>query len=259
MRVVILTSHRKGIASLVLPELCKASGVDVSGIILARRGPRKSWKLFRRKAVKVWRIGPGGALVGYSMRSWYDVEGAVDLYEVAKECGVSVQETERVNCEQTEHLMSSANADLGLSLGNAYIQSRVYRIPRMGMVNIHEELLPEVQGGHSVIWAILEGREYTGFTIHRIDKGIDTGDILVRRRYPIEYRPSLSETVRRCLRKVRSDIPGAFKELCENYDKIASDSTSQDVGRAYTTPTLWEYLRMARNNRRAYNANVPQS
>ena len=190
--------------------------------------------------------------MSYWMRNWYEIEGADDIHAVAKRYGVCVQETERINCPETVDFLTATNSDLGLSLGNSYISSRVYEIPRLGMANIHEELLPEVQGGHSVIWAILEGRNQTGFSIHRVDKGIDTGDILIRKESPIEFCPNIADTVRASLNNVRIGIPAAFGELCANPDGYIANAKPQEKGRAYTTPTIWEFLRMRRHNRRMY-------
>src|SRR3712207_8581825 len=42
-------------------------------------------------------------------------------------------------------LVKSADAALGLSLGNSYISSRIFTLPTYGMLNIHGEVLPDFQ------------------------------------------------------------------------------------------------------------------
>lgn len=57
------------------------------------------------------------------------------------------------------------------------------------VVNIHGTLLPEMKGGGGVSWNILMGNRVGGTTIHMVDSGIDTGDILTQFKY--EFPPSV--------------------------------------------------------------------
>ena len=71
MRVVILTSTRNGIASEVLPVLCKNKNLNVVNVILARDAIADRKKHLRRKILKTCRIGILGALNGIRIRDWY--------------------------------------------------------------------------------------------------------------------------------------------------------------------------------------------
>lgn len=51
------------------------------------------------------------------------------------------------------------------------------------VVNIHGSYLPEMKGGGGVSWNALMGTENGGVTIHMVDSGIDTGDILIQWKY----------------------------------------------------------------------------
>ena len=53
------------------------------------------------------------------------------------------------------------------------------------LFNIHFSLLPAYKGAYTSIWPILDGRDHTGVTLHEIDRGIDTGDIISQVRIPI--------------------------------------------------------------------------
>ena len=52
-------------------------------------------------------------------------------------------------------------------------------------VNLHMAPLPEYRGSNQFSFAIIDGTEEFGTTIHRIDTGIDSGDILFQKRFPI--------------------------------------------------------------------------
>lgn len=58
-------------------------------------------------------------------------------------------------------------------------------IAKFASINIHPSLLPHYRGPVPTAWTIENGEKYFGITIHLMDEGIDTGDILVQEKYPI--------------------------------------------------------------------------
>jgi methionyl-tRNA formyltransferase len=57
--------------------------------------------------------------------------------------------------------------------------------PRLGCLNIHASLLPRWRGAAPIQRAILAGDEETGVTIMQMDRGLDTGPILLQQAVPI--------------------------------------------------------------------------
>lgn len=53
------------------------------------------------------------------------------------------------------------------------------------LYNIHFSLLPAYKGVYPSVWPILNGEKYAGVTLHMIDQGIDTGDIIAQNRFRI--------------------------------------------------------------------------
>jgi len=49
--------------------------------------------------------------------------------------------------------------------------------PRFGWINLHFSILPKLRGAAPVQWAILNGETTTGYTIFKLDKGMDTGPV----------------------------------------------------------------------------------
>jgi len=54
------------------------------------------------------------------------------------------------------------------------------------LYNIHFSLLPEYKGMYTSILPILHGKNYSGVTLHKIDRGIDTGDIIDQKKFDIK-------------------------------------------------------------------------
>ena len=210
MRVVILTSFRRGIASLCLPLLVEHPDVELAKVVYCRGHYKTRWRKLRRDFKKMVKIGPLGALVGYRMRSW-EAEGeqTEDVLDLAARYEIPTAISPRTNADETVDAIASADADLAISLGNAIIFPKVFNVPRSGMINMHGELLPDFQGAASVIWSVYEGRTETGFTIHQVDRHIDTGPILYKKRIPIEFHPTSQRTTLATSRRESSRRAGS--------------------------------------------------
>ena len=62
----------------------------------------------------------------------------------------------------------------------------ILRLPRFGTVNLHPSLLPRHRGSDPVFWTFVGDDADTGVTLHWIDHGVDTGDVIAQRRVGVE-------------------------------------------------------------------------
>jgi methionyl-tRNA formyltransferase len=255
MRIAILTKSLQGFASVCLPLLAAEREIEIAIIIYDQGRVMQKGKHISRKAKKVLKVGPLGALNGIRMRSWFreDVHAVLKpapLDRLAARLGLYFETTPGINSQRTNELLSMAEADLGISLENDYIRERIFSIPTYGMINVHHEILPQFQGAQSLIWQIYQGSNETGFTIHQLNRQIDKGNILHRESLPIDFHSTLKRTVvnnyARLLEQSAIALPGVIK----NYPKLISYSTPQnEAGRTFTTPTIWQYMKMVRQHR----------
>ena len=96
--------------------------------------------------------------------------------------------------------------DLCVTAAFGHILSQeVLDIPRLGTVNVHASLLPKYRGSAPVNWALIEGETVTGVTTMLTDKGMDTGDILMKREVPVLPDENAGELVDR-LAKVGAEL-----------------------------------------------------
>ncbi len=76
--------------------------------------------------------------------------------------------------------------DIGLSILFDYILTKEFlSLFPHGVVNLHPSLLPYNRGQYPNVWSIIEGTP-SGVTLHYIDEGIDTGDIIAQKAVPVE-------------------------------------------------------------------------
>jgi len=255
MQVVIITGSRKGTASWCLEQILSKTEVKVALVILNEGHIRNKWKHYQRKLRKTLRIGIMGALNGVRMRKWYSLADSDhillnDIGSICEKENIPFSVVSSVNSNAVKQLLKSLTPDLCLSLGNSYISPGIFSIPRYGMLNIHGEVLPQFQNAQSVIWQLYEGSTETGYTIHKIDRKIDTGDILLQEKFPIIFHDRLDETVSAtCAEILRRAAEGLVKVL-NNFEDYYQRAYPQGEGRSYTTPGFREYIAIRRNFKR---------
>lgn len=69
----------------------------------------------------------------------------------------------------------------------------VLDLPKYGCINVHGSLLPKYRGAAPVQWAVLNGEKTSGVTTMYMDRGLDTGDMLLTRETPIGENETAGE------------------------------------------------------------------
>lgn len=111
----------------------------------------------------------------------------------------------------------------------------VISIPPGGCINMHPGYLPYNRGMNPNVWPIVEGTP-AGVTIHYIDSGIDTGDIIARREVPLLatdsggslYARTLTEIVD-LFQTVWPAIKGGTAPRIPQEDHLATHHRASDV------------------------------
>jgi methionyl-tRNA formyltransferase len=252
MDVIILTSSNSGSASVHLQELIKSNFINVKMVVLSEGQVTKTNNFYKKKLSKLIKIGFLGAINGVRMRKWYseDTDQYTNtklLQEICSENNIILKKSISINCKQTIDLFKESKAELGVSLGNGYISSRVFSIPRLGMVNVHHEELPKYQNAQSIIWQLYNKSPFMGYTIHRIDKKIDTGEILYKEKKPIIFKHTLADTVSYNYAHLLSCSAIGLLKVLEDYQFYYDKRESQESGKVYTTPTIFQFLKIVKN------------
>lgn len=252
MKVVILTSSKFGTAGNHLPFLIESKTCEISMVILNQGVKNNKFKFYKSKISKILKIGILGAINGIRMRKWFNVSTPSlkkirSIEDICLEHKIPFFETPMINCNTTRELFSKADADLGISLGNSYIGQKVFSIPKHGMINIHHEILPAYQNAQSIIWQLYNGSKETGYTIHKIDKNIDTGAILYQQFVPIQFLETLPQTISKTSELLLEESCKGLIYCIKNFESLYGNSKPQGSGKSYTTPTFRQYLRIKKN------------
>jgi methionyl-tRNA formyltransferase len=106
--------------------------------------------------------------------------------EAALEIGLHVYQPETIKSESSQDFLKRVAPDAVVIIAyGQIIPARLLAIPRLGWLNLHASLLPRYRGAAPIHWAIANGETITGLTTMQIDKGMDTGPILLHREVEI--------------------------------------------------------------------------
>ncbi len=107
--------------------------------------------------------------------------------EKAVELGIEVFQPINVNSHESIEKIKSINPDLIVVVAYGQILCRqILELPKYGCINVHASLLPKYRGAAPINWAIINGEIETGVTIMEMERGLDTGDMIIKSTIPIK-------------------------------------------------------------------------
>ncbi|MFO1099231.1 MAG: formyltransferase family protein [Xanthobacteraceae bacterium] len=107
---------------------------------------------------------------------------------------IDVCERESIPCIRTARVDDAIVAqvrafepDLMMTVYFPHIVPQIVQdVSKVKPVNIHPGILPHYRGRYPTPWYILNGAKEFGIAIHRLDGGVDTGDVLVQERFRLD-------------------------------------------------------------------------
>jgi methionyl-tRNA formyltransferase len=105
--------------------------------------------------------------------------------QYALEHGLPVLQPEKMKDPEFVEQLRSYNANLQVVVAFRMLPEVVWAMPEYGTFNVHAALLPQYRGAAPINWAVINGETETGVTTFFLDHDIDTGRIIMKKRFPI--------------------------------------------------------------------------
>lgn len=103
--------------------------------------------------------------------------------------GIPILQPVKIREQEAVEELKNYPADLFVVAAFGQLLSEeILSMPRFGCVNIHASLLPAYRGAAPIQWVILNGETRTGVTIQQMAKGLDTGDMLLKKTVEIDEK-----------------------------------------------------------------------
>lgn len=207
LKVAFLAGSDNPSTRLTIEAVCRASGVEPVGVLLDTEAVRfkrrlknlsrnirangRRYLLFRaveaiRKATDaaVDNAAVSSAEVMRVLREAFP-ERCFSLADLGAKYGMKVHAVGNLNGAEAVRVLSECGADLGIVLGTRILKPSTFGVPRMGCINLHKGRVPEYRGMPPGFWELYDGASSAGVTVHFVDKGLDTGNIVATGAVPI--------------------------------------------------------------------------
>lgn len=131
-------------------------------------------KLIQDKTIKIMFI-----MVRYVKRD-------LILLQLADDNGIPVEICDNVNSRSFIEHVKEYEVDLFVSMSfDQIFKAELINLPRYKTINCHAGKLPFYRGRNILNWVLINDEKEFGITVHYMDEGIDTGDIILQETYPI--------------------------------------------------------------------------
>ena len=243
-RVVIFSPSRFSLYTTTVAELLRRSEIEIRSIVVmrlvnyrrfrsefARDGSRLLKKIWKKLVLRDKGYAPDDpeTIVGFRRERGIDYK---NVGEFASRWSIPVVSCNTLNDADVTERLDLDKPDLVVFTGGGLIRQPVLERAGHGVVNCHMGILPEYRGMDVVEWPILEGRpDHVGLTVHFMDRGVDTGDLLRVER----IAPRAGETVARLRARFEPLMCEAIVNTCRDFlaGKIERRSQRAADGRQY--------------------------
>src|SRR5256884_659878 len=139
-----------------------------------------------------------------SVRSYERKQPQVKM--AAEKAGLPVFQPAKLRDADTQERLAKFHPDAIVVVAYGHIiPPWMIELPRLGSINLHASLLPKYRGAAPIAWALVRGERVTGVTTMKIDAGLDTGGILLKREVEIREEDT-TETLSERLSVMGADL-----------------------------------------------------
>ena len=149
--------------------------------------------------------------------------------EIGGYYNIPVVEVGNINDDASRETLASWAPDLGIVVGGRIVKRHILEIPRLGMLNKHSAILPKHRGLSGEYWCLYhEDFEHLGVTVHYVDPGLDSGNIVIQKRLTFTKGDTPASL------RFKSEILGreAIVEAARLIEATGTKGTPQDESKA---------------------------
>jgi methionyl-tRNA formyltransferase len=189
LRILIITEEDEFYLPLSIQYILEKCPYKVVEVVCARNPLLPSKLKAARRFYKAFGLMP---ILSQGMRmakvkaldtfDWLNFSGR--YYSVNRVCesyGVKCSDCKNINSPDFLQHLQELNIELIASVSPTQIfKENLINLPRHGCINVHTAKLPNYRGLYPTYWAMACGEKVIGISIHYIEKGIDTGRVILQ-------------------------------------------------------------------------------
>ena len=254
LKVIVLTH---GGANRLLELLSALETVEIVGVFVeTATEPQRSFRQKIKRSIRYdgyWETAKkfSAKFFGEKTKGADELEtvraGQNELRNLTDELKIPLYTVGDYHSDAAMNLLRETAADLGILYGTNIIKEKVFSIPRLGSINIHQGLAPVYRGGPTVFWELFNNEREVGITVHFVAAKVDTGDIILQKTVPLSYDFSRYDLdYAKFLDDFRATLKEPSAQLLAEAVSLISDGKEQrkkqdtSVGKRYRLPTKSE-------------------
>ncbi|MCM4158778.1 methionyl-tRNA formyltransferase [Antarcticibacterium flavum] len=136
-----------------------------------------------------------------------------------------------VNSESSIKKIKSYDCDLLVSMSfNQIFRQEIIDLTPGKIINCHAGKLPFFRGRNVLNWALINDEKEFGITVHYVDAGIDTGDIILQRTFPISDTDNYNSLLQIAYKECANILYDSLQMFVENKVKRIPQKNIHSVG-----------------------------
>lgn len=160
----------------------------------------------------------------------YDKKDKV-LLNLAKRYDIPVELSDNINSQEFIDAVKKYKADLFVSMSfNQIFRTEIRNLPKYKTINCHAGKLPFYRGRNILNWALINDEREFGITVHYMDSGIDTGDIILQETYQITDQDNYRTLLEKAYVGCADILYRALKMLQNNEVKVLKQKDIDPIG-----------------------------
>ena len=164
-------------------------------------------------------------------------------YNLRKDWGnAKIVEVNSVNSEEAREILRNVQPKVIVVNGTRIIGKETLECVNAAFINTHAGITPLYRGVHGGYWALVENKgSLVGTTVHLVDKGIDTGNIIEQAFFEVTEKDNFATYPYLHTAYGIPILLKAVENSLNNNLKIKKDSNSLPSKLRYH-PAIWEYI-----------------
>lgn len=189
MKITLITQDEPFFLSESIKFLIKhlPIGIEISSCVITKASPFGKRKSFLGKILETYKIFGLRFFIYYASKYCSSLLLGKSVKKILKSNHVKIIElVGDINSNQNVKIIKEDKPDLLISiLGNQIFRKQIFDLAPKGCLNLHTALLPKYRGLMPTFWVLKNNEKKTGVSIFLVDKGIDSGPILVQKKIEI--------------------------------------------------------------------------
>ena len=153
------------------------------------------------------------------------------LKEICKTYDIDYLRFSDINSMEFMEKVKKYECDLFVSMSfNQIFKSKLINIPKLKTINCHAGKLPFYRGRNILNWVLINDENEFGITVHYVDEGIDTGDIILQRTYDITEKDDYGTLLNIAYEKCANVLYDSIKLIQNNKVEVIKQEDIHPIG-----------------------------